>query len=168
MQAIQGPADRIFEEAKEEMQWQKDEEIYRAGAMLVAAQLLEVPISPRDIARAHDIDEHDVHYAKRRITRELDYQTPPTDPTSYAERFCRELGLENSILDTASNIIDSNEESNVGRAPTSIAAAAVYIASIAEDSAVTQENISEVANVSEVTIRSLYHEMAENAGITLT
>jgi transcription initiation factor TFIIB len=42
-----------------------------------------------------------------------------------------------------------------------LAAAAVYAASLLTNEKVTQSEVSEVANISEVTIRNRYHELLE-------
>ena len=54
-----------------------------------------------------------------------------------------------------------------GKGPTGIAAAAIYISSILEDTPRTQRAIAEVAGVTEVTIRNRYKEIAKKIGITI-
>jgi len=48
-----------------------------------------------------------------------------------------------------------------GKSPVGLAAAAIYAASLLCNEKVTQNEVSEVANISEVTIRNRYHELLE-------
>ena len=48
-----------------------------------------------------------------------------------------------------------------GKSPVGLAAAAIYAASLLTNEKVTQSEVSEVANISEVTIRNRYHELLE-------
>jgi len=48
-----------------------------------------------------------------------------------------------------------------GKSPVGLAAAAVYAASLLVNEKVTQSEVSDVANISEVTIRNRYHELLE-------
>ena len=48
---------------------------------------------------------------------------------------------------------------SIGKDPTGLAAAAIYVASILTDERVTQKKISEISNVTEVTIRHRYKEL---------
>ena len=162
-------AESIFEQAQDNMTWQKPTEIYKAASVLLAAQLQNQPKSPVEIAEEHDIPESDVYYAKRRISKALDMNPISTDPDPYIERYCEELGLPVTLSTTAMSLAAAAETATVGKAPTSVAAASVYLASLeSSDSIVRQKDISEVANVSEVTIRTLYPVIADAAGLTLT
>ena len=55
-----------------------------------------------------------------------------------------------------------------GKSPVGLAAAAVYAAALLTNEKVTQSEVSEVANISEVTIRNRYKELleAEDTGLT--
>jgi len=55
-----------------------------------------------------------------------------------------------------------------GRGPTGVSAAAIYIASVLVGERRTQQEISEVAGVTEVTIRNRYKEIAEKLEIEIT
>jgi transcription initiation factor TFIIB len=55
-----------------------------------------------------------------------------------------------------------------GRGPTGIAAAASYIASVLTGERKTQREIAEIAQVTEVTIRNRYKELAERLWFILS
>ena len=54
-----------------------------------------------------------------------------------------------------------------GKSPSGIVAAALYIAGQETGQARTQREIAEVTNVTEVTIRNRYKQLANNLGIKL-
>jgi Transcription initiation factor IIB (TFIIB) len=60
-----------------------------------------------------------------------------------------------------------NKDLTSGRGPTGVAAAAIYIASIALNERRTQREVAEVAGVTEVTIRNRYKELTEKLGINV-
>jgi len=104
-----------------------------------------------------------VQRAYRYLSRELDLGIPPTKPTAYVQRFTSELALgqETRIvaIDLLENAIDKGVHS--GKSPVGLAAAALYAASHLTNESVTQSAVSEVAQVSNVTIRNRYQELLE-------
>jgi transcription initiation factor TFIIB len=69
----------------------------------------------------------------------------------------------------AINIIHKAEalEMTHGKSPCGVAAASIYIASQISDQPRTQREIAEVSNVTEVTIRNRYKQLAKSLNIKL-
>lgn len=86
------------------------------------------------------------------------------DPGPYVDRYCEELGLEPNVREMAHELIENVEDQEVvvGKSPSGLAAGAVYWASIQEGDGINQDVIAEVANVSTVTIRNRYQDLAES------
>jgi transcription initiation factor TFIIB len=105
----------------------------------------------------------------RFLTRELKLGLMPTGAQDYVERFCSQLQLSHKTKMRALELIREAEEKKLmsGRGPSGIAAAAIYIASILCDERRTQREVTDVAGVTEVTIRNRYKEMAKKMGITI-
>ena len=61
----------------------------------------------------------------------------------------------------------TNQELTSGRGPTGMAAASLYIASVLCGERKTQQEVSDVAGVTEVTIRNRYKEIAEKLNINI-
>jgi len=61
----------------------------------------------------------------------------------------------------------ANRELTSGRGPTGIAAASLYIATILCGERRTQREVSEIAGVTEVTIRNRYKELSEKLDIDI-
>jgi transcription initiation factor TFIIB len=61
----------------------------------------------------------------------------------------------------------TSQELTSGRCPTSMAAAALYIASVLCRERITQREVAEIACVTEVTIRNRYKEIIEKLDINI-
>ena len=95
--------------------------------------------------------------------RELEIKVAPADPESYVPRFVSSLGLSEEVDIRARQLLGSAKEEGVhsGKSPVGLAAAAVYAAALLTNERTTQSAVSEVADISEVTIRNRYHELLE-------
>jgi transcription initiation factor TFIIB len=99
----------------------------------------------------------------RYIIRELNLEIKPADPKSYVPRFASDLDLSEESERRARQLLDAAKEQGVisGKSPVGLAAAAVYAASLLTNEKVTQSEVSEVADISEVTIRNRYKELLD-------
>lgn len=87
------------------------------------------------------------------------------DSGDFMSRFCSRLTLSIEVQRVATHIAAKARELSItdGRNPTSIAAAAIYMASQASDTPKSQRDISEVAGCAESTIRHSYRLMLSRA-----
>jgi transcription initiation factor TFIIB len=97
------------------------------------------------------------------VVRELNLEIKPADPESYVPRFASDLDLSEEVGRRARKLLQNAKQKGVhsGKSPVGLAAASVYAASLLANEKVTQNQVSEVANISEVTIRNRYHELLE-------
>jgi len=116
-----------------------------------------------EIAIASGLDKKDIARSYRFMIRELETPVPLSPSSRHATRFSNKLeisglaeGIAIKILETAKKIRLTS-----GRAPTGIAAAATYLATVITNEKITQREIADVANVTEVTIRNRYKELLE-------
>jgi transcription initiation factor TFIIB len=114
------------------------------------------------------VDEQEVKRAYRYIVRELSLEVQPADPESYLPRFAAELGLSSETEHRAKGMLGTAKEQAVhsGKSPIGLAAAALYAAGQLTGESPTQSEVSDVAGVSEVTIRNRYQELLEAEGDT--
>jgi transcription initiation factor TFIIB len=93
----------------------------------------------------------------------LNLEVKPADPRSYVPRFASDLGLSDEAERQARELLDAARESGAmsGKSPVGLAAASVYAAALLANEKVTQSAVSEVANISEVTIRNRYKELLD-------
>jgi len=96
------------------------------------------------------------------FVRELKLEIQPADP-ELRPRFASDLGLSDEAERRARSLLNTAKEQGLhsGKSPVGLAAAAVYAASLLVNEKVTQSEVSDVANISEVTIRNRYHELLE-------
>jgi len=138
-------------------------EAVATASVYAAARQAGVPRSLDEVATVSRVDRLRVQRAYRQVSRELGLEVPPTDPREYVERYASDLDLPSETARVARDLLDTAIEHNVhsGKSPTTMAGAAVYAAARLTNRSVTQEDVSEVANVARVTIRSRYKELLE-------
>jgi transcription initiation factor TFIIB len=128
-----------------------------------AARMAGVPRSLDEIAEVSRVEKSEVARTYRYVSRELSLEVKPADPEQYVPRFASELGLSDEAKMRARQLLANAKEQGVhsGKSPVGLAAAAVYAASLLTNEKTTQAAVSEVADISEVTIRNRYHELLE-------
>ena len=133
------------------------------AALYAAARQAGTPRSLDEIDTVSRVEKDEIARTYRYIVRELSLEIQPADPESYVPRFASDLGLSDEAERRARDLLKTAKEQGVhsGKSPVGLAAAAVYAASLLTNEKVTQSEVSEVANISEVTIRNRYHELLE-------
>jgi transcription initiation factor TFIIB len=139
-----------------------------ATATLYAACRQEgIPRSLDELTEVARIDRRELARTYRYISQELGLELKPADPKQYVPRFCSGLDLPEEVQAKANEIIDVTAEKGLlsGKSPTGYAAAAIYAAALLCNEKRTQNDIAEVAQVTEVTIRNRYQEQIQEMGI---
>jgi transcription initiation factor TFIIB len=133
------------------------------ASVYAAARQAGVPRSLDEVAGVSRVEKSEIARTYRYVVRELGLEVAPADPESYVPRFASELGLSEEAENRARQLLGNAKEQGVhsGKSPVGLAAAAVYAASLLTNEKTTQAAVSEVADISEVTIRNRYHELLE-------
>jgi len=133
------------------------------SSLYAAARQAGTPRSLDEIAAVSRVEKDEIARTYRYVVRELSLEIQPADPESYVPRFASDLDLPEEVERRARQLLATAKEQGVhsGKSPVGLAAAAVYAASLLANQKVTQNEVSEVANISEVTIRNRYHELLE-------
>ncbi|MEF8781509.1 MAG: transcription initiation factor IIB [Haloarculaceae archaeon] len=133
------------------------------ASLYAAARQAGTPRSLDEIATVSRVEKDEIARTYRYVVRELSLEIKPADPESYVPRFTSDLDLSEEVERRARHLLKNAKEEGVhsGKSPVGLAAAAVYAASLLTNEKVTQSQVSEVANISEVTIRNRYHELLE-------
>ena len=141
-----------------------------AAALYGACRQCHVPRTLDEISNIANMSRRDIGRNYRYIARELRLKLMPTLPQDYIPRFCSELKLGGEVQVKATEILRKavDKELTNGQSPTGVAAASLYIASELCGERRTQGEITEVAGVTEVTIRNRYKELAEKLDIEIT
>ena len=135
------------------------------SALYAAARQAGTPRSLDEIAAVSRVERMELTRTYRYIVRQLNLEIKPADPESYVPRFISDLDLSDETERRARDLLESARQDGVhsGKSPVGLAAASVYAAALLTNEKVTQNDVSEVANISEVTIRNRYKELLESA-----
>jgi len=133
------------------------------SALYAAARQAGTPRSLDEISQVSRVEKDEIARTYRYVVRELNLEIAPADPESYVPRFASDLDLSDEAERRARELLQSAKAAGIhsGKSPVGLAAAAVYAASLLCNEKVTQSEVSEVASISEVTIRNRYHELLE-------
>ena len=103
------------------------------------------------------------------MIHELNLKIPLANPTDYIVRFAADLKLTGATARRAIDLVKEAKQKGLtaGKDPTGLAAAAIYIAGIIENDRRTQREIAEASNVTEVTVRNRYKDLANSLKITI-
>jgi transcription initiation factor TFIIB len=138
-----------------------------SACVYAACRQTKLPRTLDEIADASRVDKKEIGRSYRFMAKELGMKLPPTNPSDYISRFASELGLSGRVQMRAKDMIDQAIRSGLmsGRGPMGVAAAALYIAAILEGERRTQRDVSEVAKVTEVTVRNRYKELQDRLAL---
>ncbi|MFH2112495.1 MAG: transcription initiation factor IIB [Candidatus Bathyarchaeota archaeon] len=122
-----------------------------------------------EVADAADITKKEAARNYRFLLRELKPTVPQVDPQGYISKIVNRLALTGRTERLAILILNqaSDMKLTVGRGPSGIAAACVYISSQLTSERRTQGEIAKEAQVTEVTIRNRYKELAQRMEFTV-
>ena len=133
------------------------------ASLYAAARQAGTPRSLDELTGISRVEKDEIARTYRYIARELSLEIKPADPEQYVPRFASDLDLSDEAERRARELLGTAKAQGVhsGKSPVGLAAAAIYAASLLTNQKVTQSQVSEVANISEVTIRNRYHELLE-------
>jgi transcription initiation factor TFIIB len=133
------------------------------SCVYAAARMAGVPRSLDEIADVSRVEKAEIARTYRYVVRELKLEVKPADPEQYVPRFASDLELSEESEMRAKGLLRNAKQKGVhsGKSPVGLAAAAVYAAALLTNEKTTQAAVSEVADISEVTIRNRYHELLE-------
>jgi transcription initiation factor TFIIB len=137
------------------------------AALYAAARQAGTPRSLDEMARVSRVDRMELTRTYRYVVRELQLEIQPADPRSYVPRFVSDLDRSDEVERQARELLETAQDRGItsGKSPVGLAAAAVYAAGLLANEKVTQSEVSEVANISEVTIRNRYKELLDAQGL---
>lgn len=141
-----------------------------ASSIYIACRRFNLPRTLDEISEASKVSKKDIGRTYRFLNRELKLNLTPTSPIDYVPRFATNMGLSGEVQSKAIEIINNAIQIGLtsGKGPSSLAAAALYIASVLLGERRTQKEVADVAGVTEVTIRNRYKELSEKLEMSAT
>ncbi|MBI4141670.1 hypothetical protein HY484_01970 [Candidatus Woesearchaeota archaeon] len=132
-----------------------------AASLFIACKLFTVPKSMKEVSEASKIDLKTLGKSYKLLLRSLRLKTMAATPMDFLAKFCSAIGVSNATLSNAGSLLKQYSKLALvsGKNPTSLAATAIYIASLKNKEKITQKKISEVASITETTLRNRCAEM---------
>lgn len=132
-----------------------------AACIYIASKVNSMPKTLNEICEVTRIDKKSIAKTYKLLLRNLDIKILPSTPADFLGRFGSELKLDAKIQTDAIKILEKIEKegANSGKNPTSLAATALYLATLRNKTRVTQKEISDVSGITETTLRNRCKEM---------
>ena len=133
------------------------------ASLYAAARHQGMPRPLTEFADVSRVEKIRIQRAYRYLSRELELEIEPEDPTRYLPQFASSLGVSDEAKRVSRELLEvaTNNAVHSGKSPVGLAAAALYAATHLTNEQLTQETVSKVANVSQVTVRNRYQELLE-------
>lgn len=140
-----------------------------AASVYMACRQCEVVRSLEEIALASNIPKKEAARNYRFLVKEINPKVPLTAPSSHVSKIVNKLDLSGATEVLALEVLNQASEMKltVGRSPSGMAAASIYISTYLTGTRITQSEIAKEAQVTEVTIRNRYKELAKNLQFTV-
>lgn len=134
-----------------------------AASLLIACKLFSVPKSMKEISDASKIDLKTLGKAYKLLLRSLRLKIVAASPNDFIAKFGSQVGVCNATQNSALKLLKQYEKLGFtsGKNPTSLAATALYICSLQNKEKITQKRISEVACITETTLRNRCADMID-------
>jgi transcription initiation factor TFIIB len=136
------------------------------ASLYAAARQAGTPRTIDEVSAVSRVDAMEFKRTYRYLVRELNLEIKPADPASYVPRFASDLDIPEEAERRARDLLETAKEQAVhsGKSPVGLAAASIYVGSLLTNNRITQKEIADVTDVSEVTIRNRYQELLDAAG----
>jgi len=140
-----------------------------AAAIYAACRELKVPRTLDEIAKFTKGGKKEVARCYRLLLRERAVKVPLADPVDFVPRIAEALRLNGTVIRKAISILQEAKARGLtaGKDPAGLAAAAIYIASLLKGDIRTQKEVAQAAQVTEVTVRNRYKELARELKIRI-
>ena len=137
-----------------------------AASVYAGARVRRVPRTLDEIANASRISKNRVAQSYRILVTRMSYKIPPSRPKDFLVRMGTELGMSGATQRFAAEIVEDAESQKltIGKDPSGLAAASLYLAGIIRGEKRTQQSIAKTAHVTEVTIRHRHKDLLSSLG----
>jgi len=137
-----------------------------AAALYLALREFQMPRTFKKMAKQVNIDRKELGRCYRLLVKELNIKTPVINPSLYIKPIVSRTGLPDSVAVLAEKIITLAKRKKVtaGKDPVGLASAAVYYAARLSGYDITQRDIANAAEITEVTVRNRCRYLMEDLG----
>jgi len=134
-----------------------------AASLYAACRDAETPRTLKDVADAANVKRKDIARCYRILHRELELKMPVVDSIQCIARISSKLEISEKTKRYAAKILKETQkrQESSGKDPMGLAAAALYFSCVINGASITQRDLAEAANVTEVTIRNRFKALKE-------
>lgn len=134
-----------------------------AASLYSACRQEKVPRSLKEVSKASTMNLKDVARTYRLLVKELDLKMPVDYPMKFVPRIASEIKISRETDRMTVEILKIAKEKKalMGKDPRGMAAAALYMASKANEEGCTQREIADSAGTTEVTLRNRLRDLEE-------
>ena len=136
-----------------------------SASFYAAARMENTPRTLERITQVSRVERKEIGRTYWYINKETNLKIEPADPMEFLSRFASNLDADNETERIAREWIMKGKKVNItsGRAPSGIAAAALFAAGQLSGEDLSQKEIAEVADVTDVTVRDRLNDLVEHA-----
>ncbi|MHA1683837.1 MAG: transcription initiation factor IIB [Promethearchaeota archaeon] len=127
-----------------------------AACIYFACRASKIPRTLQEILDQTTVDGREMRKAYRTLVKELNLKVPSLEPTMLVSKYSSELKLSNKVERRVIEILRmvKNKQFIAGKDPKGLCAAAIYLAAREMGEQRSQQEISKVIGITEVTLRS--------------
>ena len=131
------------------------------AATYIACRDLGISKTMKEIAAASNIKQKSLARIYRQLILEFDYKVPNIDPIKCVARVANNAKIAEKTKRQAIEIMDKVKQNQIsaGKDPMGLAATVIYMSCIKTGENISQKEISNVAGITEVTLRNRYKEL---------
>ncbi len=140
-----------------------------AASLYLALRRANVPRSLKEISDVSTQNKKEIARCYRQLFWRLGYHSTIDDPIHYVSKIATKANISNKTQNEAIDLLQKGRRMNlvVGKDPSGVAGAALYIACVKNSERVTQKKIAEAAGVTEVTIRNRYKSLVKDMNLKI-
>jgi len=127
-----------------------------AASLYAACRDTETPRTLREITYAANVKRNDVSRCYRLLVKELDLKMPVVDSIQCIAKISSKLKIPEKTKRYAAKVLKyaQDRKESSGKDPMGLAASALYISCVKNGVSMTQRDLAEAADITEVTIRN--------------
>lgn len=129
-----------------------------AASLYAACRDTETPRTLKDVADAANVKRKDIARCYRLLHYELELKMPVANSIQCIARISSKLGLSEQTKRYAIKVLQEAQDNkeSAGKDPMGLAATSLYISCLKYGESITQRNLAEASNITEVTIRNRF------------
>jgi len=138
-----------------------------AASLYAACRFTKIPRTLKEITEASPQNLKEISRTYRMIVQNLEMEMPIDNPLDYVTKIAEKAGVSSDVEGLAFKIIRTakSKHATVGKDPSGLAAAALYMASKLKKEKTKQTHLAKAAGVSEVTIRNREKDLIQKLNL---